>query len=251
MKRAVHILLACIALIAAFSCSTTRVLQDGDYRLARNKVYITNDKEFSPNTLEPYLKQKPNPALLLGWNPFLYVYNWSNGNGKAWDKLVQSIGVEPVVYDSDMVEASVANMMDRLTYLGYYGSTIESKVDVKKKNVSVTYNVTLGKRLPIRDIEIILPEEGTFADDFLADTADMTVKVGDYLSEDLLEKETVRASAAVRNMGYYEFSKNNFFFEADTLTNPGSAILKMTINGYTRNETPDRHCYRWCDNRCD
>ena len=240
MKRAVHILLACIALIAAFSCSTTRVLQDGDYRLARNKVYITNDKEFSPNTLEPYLKQKPNPALLLGWNPFLYVYNWSNGNGKAWDKLVQSIGVEPVVYDSDMVEASVANMMDRLTYLGYYGSTIESKVDVKKKNVSVTYNVTLGKRLPIRDIEIILPEEGTFADDFLADTADMTVKVGDYLSEDLLEKETVRASAAVRNMGYYEFSKNNFFFEADTLTNPGSAILKMTINGYTRNETPDR-----------
>ena len=240
MKRAVHILMACIALIAAFSCSTTRVLQDGDYRLARNKVYITNDKEFSPNTLEPYLKQKPNPALLLGWNPFLYVYNWSNGNGKAWDKLVQSIGVEPVVYDSDMVEASVANMMDRLTYLGYYGSTIESKVDVKKKNVSVTYNVTLGKRLPIRDIEIILPEEGTFADDFLADTADMTVKVGDYLSEDLLEKETVRASAAVRNMGYYEFSKNNFFFEADTLTNPGSAILKMTINGYTRNETPDR-----------
>ena len=240
MKRAVHILLACIALIAAFSCSTTRVLQDGDYRLARNKVYITNDKEFSPNTLEPYLKQKPNPALLLGWNPFLYVYNWSNGNGKAWDKLVQSIGVEPVVYDSDMVEASVANMMDRLTYLGYYGSTIESKVDVKKKNVSVTYNVTLGKRLPIRYIEIILPEEGTFADDFLADTADMTVKVGDYLSEDLLEKETVRASAAVRNMGYYEFSKNNFFFEADTLTNPGSAILKMTINGYTRNETPDR-----------
>ena len=240
MKRAVHILLTCIALIAAFSCSTTRVLQDGDYRLARNKVYITNDKEFSPNTLEPYLKQKPNPALLLGWNPFLYVYNWSNGNGKAWDKLVQSIGVEPVVYDSDMVEASVANMMDRLTYLGYYGSTIESKVDVKKKNVSVTYNVTLGKRLPIRNIEIILPEEGTFADDFLADTADMTVKVGDYLSEDLLEKETVRASAAVRNMGYYEFSKNNFFFEADTLTNPGSALLKMTINGYTRNETPDR-----------
>ena len=240
MKRAVHILLACIALIAAFSCSTTRVLQDGDYRLARNKVYITNDNEFSPNTLEPYLKQKPNPAILLGWNPFLYVYNWSNGNGKAWDKLVQSIGVEPVVYDSDMVEASVANMMDRLTYLGYYGSTIESKVDVKKKNVSVTYNVTLGKRLPIKDIEIILPTEGTFADDFLADTAAMTIKVGDYLSEDILEKETVRASAALRNMGYYEFSKNNFFFEADTLTDPGSAILKMTINGYTRNETPER-----------
>ena len=100
MKRAVHILLACIAFIAAFSCSTTRVLQDGDYRLARNKVTITNDSEFNPNSLEAYLKQKPNPAFILGWNPFLYVYNWSNGRGKAWDKIVQSIGVEPVVYDS-------------------------------------------------------------------------------------------------------------------------------------------------------
>ena len=240
MKRAYQILLTCVALVVAFSCSTTRVLQDGDYRLARNKVNITNNKEFSPNTLEPYLKQKPNPAILLGWNPFLYVYNWSNGKGKTWDKLVQSIGVEPVVYDSDMVEASVANMMNRLTYLGYYGSTVESKVDVKKKNVSVTYNVTLGKRLPIKGIEITLPYEGTFADDFLSDTSAMIIKVGDYLSEDILEQETVRGSAALRNIGYYEFSKNNFFFEADTLTYPDSAIVKMTINGYTRNETPDR-----------
>ena len=240
MKIVLHILISCMALIAAFSCSTTRVLQDGDYRLARNKINITNDKEFSPNTLEPYLKQKPNPAIILGWNPFLYVYNWSNGKGKGWDKIVQRIGVEPVVYDSDMVEATVANMVDRLTYLGYYGSSIESNVYVKKKNVSVIYDVTLGKRLPIKNIELILPPEGTFAGDFLADTASMTIKVGDYLSEDILEKETVRASAALRNMGYYEFSKNNFFFEADTLTYPDSAILKMTINGYTRNEAPER-----------
>ena len=240
MKRSLHILLACIALIAAFSCSTTRVLQDGDYRLARNKITITNDSEFNSNTLEPYLKQKPNPAIILGWNPFLYVYNWSNGKGKAWDKLVQGIGVEPVVYDSDMVEASIANMTDRLTYLGYYRSSVESKVNVKKKNVSVTYDVTLGKRLPIKNIEIDLPSEGTFAADFLADTSSMVIKPGDYLSEDILEKETVRSSSVMRNIGYYDFSKNNFFFEADTLSNPGYAVLKMTINGYTRNEAPER-----------
>ena len=239
MKRGLHILLACIALIAAFSCSTTRVLQDGDYRLARNKITITNDSEFNSNTLEPYLKQKPNPAIILGWNPFLYVYNWSNGKGKAWDKIVQGIGVEPVVYDSDMVEASIANMTDRLTYLGYYGSSVESKVNVKKKNVSVTYDVTLGKRLPIKNIEIDLPSEGTFAADFLADTSAMVIKPGDYLSEDILEKETVRSSSVMRNIGYYDFSKNNFFFEADTLSNPGYAVLKMTINGYTRNEAPE------------
>ena len=150
MRRAVNILIACLAMVLAWSCSTTRVLQDEQYRLAHNKIIVTNDKAFNTNSLDPYLKQKPNPALLLGWNPFLYVYNWSNGNGNAWDKFVQGIGVAPVVYEADMVDASIENMLSRLNYIGYYGSSIESKVNVRRKSVYVTYNITLGKRLPIK-----------------------------------------------------------------------------------------------------
>ncbi len=240
MKTLTRIALAAILLITAFSCSTTRVLQDGEYRLAKNKVTVTNSKTFNSGSLDPYLKQKPNSYFLLGWNPFLYVYNWQNGKGKAWDKLVKRLGVEPVVYDAEMVDASIENITDRLTYLGYYGSTVDSRINVKKKRVYVTYDITLGKRFPIRDIEITLPEGGAFRKDFMSDTSSMLVKPGDYLSEDILEKETVRSSAALKNMGYYNFSKNHFFFEADTLTYPDSAVLKMTINEYTRNEEPSQ-----------
>ena len=227
------------AIILAASCSTTRVLQDGEYRLAKNKVNITNDPKFNPGTLDPYLKQRPNQYFILGWNPFLYVYNWSNGRGKAWDKFVQSIGVPPVVYEADMVDASIENISNRLTYLGYYNSTVESHIKVRKKRVYVTYDVTLGKRFPISDIEIDLPAGGTFAEDFLADTSSMLIKPGDYLSEDILEKESARAGASLKNMGYYDFNKNHFFFEADTLSIPDTAILKMSIREYTRNETPE------------
>lgn len=240
MKTITRIATAIIFLITAISCSTTRVLQDGEYRLAKNKVTVTNSKAFNAGSLDPYLKQKPNSYFLLGWNPFLYVYNWQNGKGKAWDKLVQRLGVEPVVYDAEMVDASIENITDRLTYLGYYGSTVDSRINVKKKRVYVTYDITLGKRFPIRDIEITLPEGGTFSQDFMSDTSAMLVKPGDYLSEDILEKETARSSAALKNMGYYNFSKNNFFFEADTLSYPDSAVLKMTINEYTRNEDPSQ-----------
>ena len=236
MRYTFRILIAMTAIMLAVSCSTTRVLQDGDYRLAKNKVTITNDKDFNPGSLEAYLKQTPNSYFLLGWNPFLYVYNWSNGKGKAWDKLVQKIGVEPVIYDADMVDASIENITDRLTYIGYYGSKVESHIRVNKKRVYVNYDVTLGKRLPIKDIEIVLPENGTFAEDFISDTSAMLVKPGDYLSEDILEKETARSSAVLKNMGYYTFNKNYYFFEADTLSIADSAILKMTINEYTRNE---------------
>ena len=223
----------------AASCSTTRVLQDGEYRLAKNKVNITNDTKFNPSILDPYLKQRPNSYFILGWNPFLYVYNWSNGRGKAWDKFVQSIGVPPVVYEADMVDASIDNVSNRLKYLGYYDSKVESRIEVRKKRVYVTYDVTLGKRFPIKDIEITLPEGGSFSQDFLSDTSAMLIKPGDYLSEDILEKETVRASSALKNLGYYTFNKNHFFFEADTLSIPDAAILKMSINEYTRNENPE------------
>jgi len=233
MKGFYKILILIAASASILSCSTTRALQDDEYRLAKNRIEIENSKDFNPNLLSPYLKQKHR-----GWTPFLYVYNWTNGKGKGWDRFVQKIGVAPVVYDPDMVDSSIENMTSHLEYLGYYGSKITSEIGVRKRRVDVTYNVTLGKQYPIKDIEIILPAHGEFAADFLSDTASFTIKTGSILSESALEKETERASTAMRNMGYYTFNKNHFFFEADTLSVPGSALLKMTVNEYTRNESP-------------
>ena len=233
MKGFYKILILIAASASILSCSTTRALQDDEYRLAKNRIEIENSKDFNPNLLSPYLKQKHR-----GWTPFLYVYNWTNGKGKGWDRFVQKIGVAPVVYDPDMVDSSIENMTSHLEYLGYYGSKITSEIGVRKRRVDVTYNVTLGKQYPIKDIEIILPAHGEFAADFLSDTASVTIKTGSILSESALEKETERASTAMRNMGYYTFNKNHFFFEADTLSVPGSALLKMTVNEYTRNESP-------------
>ena len=232
MKHFIHICLSAMMLMVTISCSTTRVLQDDQYRLAKNRIEVVNDDEFNPNALNPYLKQKPK-----GWSPFLYVYNWTNGKGKAWDKLVTKIGVAPIVYDPELVDNSIENIDNHLEYLGYYGSHTESEIKVKKKRVEVIYKVTLGKQFQIRDLEITLPKRGEFAEAFMSDTASMIVKPGDFLSESMLEAETERAAAAMRNMGFYSFNKNNFFFEADTLSYPGTALLKMQINEFTRNET--------------
>ncbi|MBQ2112480.1 MAG: BamA/TamA family outer membrane protein [Bacteroidales bacterium] len=227
------IFLLTIILMSA-SCSTTRVLQDGEYRLRQNKIAIVNDKEFNPNQLNKYLKQNDN----LGWSPFLYVYNWSNGKGGGWDKFVERIGKAPVVYDPEQVDNSISNIENHLEYLGYYGSDVQSEISVRKKKVNVTYNVTLGRRFPIRDITLILPERGEFREAFLSDTSAIGVRAGDYLAEESLETESETLAATMRNKGFYNFSKNHFFFEADTLTDPGYALLEMKVEEYTRNETP-------------
>ncbi len=233
MKRFLLYITAATLMVLSISCSTTRALQDGEFRLAKNKVEVLNDKEFNPNILTPYIKQKHR-----GWTPMQYVYNWTTGKGKGWDRFVQKIGAAPVVYNPDMVESSIENMTNHLEYLGYYGSSVSRDIKVRRRNVAVTYLVKLGRQYEIKSLDIVLPEYGDFAADFLADTASMTVRPGSYLSEAALEKETVRSSTAMRNKGYYDFSKNHYFFEADTLTIPGSALLQLTVNEYTRNETP-------------
>lgn len=234
MKYALRIISAAILAVFISSCSTTRVLQDGEYRLTGNKIEIKNDKDFNPGQLNKYLKQNDN----LGWSPFLYVYNWSNGNGKAWDRFVKKIGRAPVVYDADMVESSIENIENHLEYLGYYDSAVESEIKVNRKRVKVNYKVTLGKRFPISDIAYVLPERGEFTEDFIKDTAEFALRKGDWLSEMMLELESDRASSVMKNRGYYDFSRNNFFFEADTISVPGSAILEVKVNEYTRNENP-------------
>ena len=226
------------ACLAFFSCSTTRVLQDGEYRLQKNKILITNqdEKKFNANDLEPYIKQSPNSYFIFGWNPFLNIYNWSNGKGNGWDRFVRKIGEPPVVYDPDMVESSVSNITDHLTFLGYYNSDVRARIDVRKKRVKVTYNVTLGKQFPIKGIAYHVPE-GELAADFWADTSSLSVRPGDYMSEYSLDKETDMLSKYFRDNGFYGFTKNYISYVADTLSCPDSAFLEMHIREYTRNET--------------
>ena len=221
------------------SCSTTRSLQEGEYRLAKNTVNVTNGKNSDAKDVQSYIKQKPNPSFAFGWNPFLVVYNWAGRyDNNFLDRLCHKIGTPPVVYDPAQVDESIENIKNHLEYIGYYDSKVDSDVQVDGKKVKVEYNVTLGKRYKISTIGYSVPD-GEFRQDFSADSANITIKPGDYLSESNLEKETERSAAYFRRHGYYGFTKNFYSFTADTLAGNDTCYLQMTINNYTRNETPE------------
>ena len=238
MKR--HLTLVAVLAAAAlslFSCSTTKVLQDGEFRLAKNTIKVTNDKDFDAVGLMSYVKQKANSSFIFNWNPFLNVYNWQNGKGKGWDKFVKKIGVAPVIYNPDLVDKTIENLSKHLEYMGYYGSKVTSDVSVKRKLVKVLYNIELGKRYMIDTVAIDLPDNPEFEEAFNSDTANVLIKKGEWLSEELLNEETDRSAAVMRNKGFFTFNKNYFFFEADTLGRNGKAKLNLSVKEYTRNET--------------
>ncbi|MDT3356948.1 MAG: BamA/TamA family outer membrane protein [Bacteroidota bacterium] len=227
------LLILAVAPLAVSSCSSTKVLADGEYRLASTKVKTEGDLSVGDTKVESYIRQKA------GWNPMVYVYNLSTKSGRGlWSKTMRKIGSAPVVYNEDLVGLSVENMERHLEYLGYYDSKVVPEIDINGRIVKVTYKIIPGKRIVINKIKYELPSRGEFAEDFGKDSLNITVRKGDYLSEAALEKESARSAAFFRKIGYYGFNKNYYFFEADTIGKAGKADLTMRINEYTRNEAP-------------
>ncbi len=229
-------ILLVISLFFVISCSTTKLLPEGTYRLASQKVDLTTrNKELSSGNLSQYIRQQPNTSILFDWSPSLSIYNWSDGSGKGINGFWEKMGQAPVVFDPALIPSSQENIVGQLETLGYYDSKVRTDVEYKGRLAHVDYHITPGKRFRIDEIVYEVPG-GDFGEAFRADSANMTVHVGDYLSEESLEAETVRGAGVFREQGYYDFNKNHYFFEADTLTD--RTKLYYRIKAYSRGETP-------------
>ena len=235
MKRPIVIFLILPALILQ-ACSATRSLYDGQYLLSRNSVKV-DDSSFPSGELNSYIRQRPN-STLLGINPRLAMYSWAGHSDSGFARFLRKIGEAPVVYDPVKVDESIENIENHLQYIGYYGSQVESRISVKRRKVQVTYYVSLGKQFNISRIDYDLPEYGSFAPDFRKALEGSKVKSGDILAEKALEEEAERSSQIMRNMGYFDFNKRFYAFEADTLSSDGKAALTLHLRDYALGDSP-------------
>lgn len=195
------------------SCSAPVKMSEGQYRLTGNAVNVYGADDVSPGDLTPYIRQKPASFRLFGR--------------------------ETVILDRSSTKTSAENIRSHMDYLGYYGSTVTDEVVVRGNRALVRYNVYAGRRIPIEEVVFDVPD-GEFAEDFYADTASVTVRAGDFLREDALEKESERLASRLRTKGYYGFTAQHFFFEADTMQYPGRAVLYMSVREYARNSLPQQ-----------
>ena len=235
MKWKVLIYAAALGLVSA--CSTTRSLRDGEYILRETKI-VADDASFRTSSLANYINQKPN-TYFFGVNPFLMLYS-AGGKGETWlGRFIHKLGEPPVIYDAFKVQESVYGMENHLVRNGYFGSQVESKVEVKGRKVYVTYYVALGKRYKISSINYDIPTYGTFKEDFEKDLPNVSLKKGQYLSEIALDQEAARSAQYFRTVGYYGFTKSFYSFEADTLASNGKAKLTMRIRDYALGDLPE------------
>ena len=204
--RKISASIAVATLFAMVSCGTAK-LAEGQYRLTKNEFIVEGDNNFHTSRISPYIKQKPSF--------FSGILSW--------------LGPGPVVLNEDMARTSAENMERQMEYLGYYNSSIKAKVVTKDKSATVQYIVHTGQRYKIRSLNYELPDNEEFRRIFFADTANVSIHCGEYLSLADLEAESIRAAAYLREQGYYDIDKTAFSFIADTLAHDGSAGLTMTL----------------------
>ena len=201
------------AAVLAVSCGPAGKLADGEYQLARNRVEFVRGSDLKAGDVSPYIKQQPAAF---------------------------SIKPELVVYDPDLVDASVESIKNHLDYIGWYNSGVESEVSVKKRKVTVTYRITPGDRYTLSTVTYDLPPGGDeFAYDFYADTIHSPVRRGMLLSESALATESERYASYLRTKGYFGATKSLFSYVADTLSHDGTAALDVLV----RDKTP-MHKYK-------
>ena len=225
--------------------SRPRFRNETQARLKSNVVTVVNRKdhpEYQDSNLDNYIRQKANTYFIKtrrgGWNPFLYVANWTNGKGGGWDRFVTKLGQAPVVFDPALMVDSKDNITTHLKYIGYYGSSVNAIAEINKQQTVVDYRVTLGKLYPIKRIYYEV-DDPALAEVIYRDTVNSLIRPGVFLSEELLDRESDRSAQYLRDHGYYEFSKNFYFFAADTVSVPDSALLKVSVRNYPRGGSPD------------
>ncbi|MCQ2138430.1 MAG: BamA/TamA family outer membrane protein [Bacteroidales bacterium] len=237
MRRSLTLIMALSLLLAAVSCSTTRALGENECRLVENKVIVEGEDGPPASELESYIKQKPNTYFIGKWNPFLYVYNWSRGKGSEWDLFFEKLGVAPVVFNPFLVDGSNRGILSHMEYLGYYGSDVHAEVDVADQKAKVTYIVKPGKRFVIDTLRYEV-RDSNLVRYVLRDSSLSVIQPGTFLSQKVLEDESEKMASRLRNMGFYGFTKNYYFFTADTSAMDGTADLTVNVEDYTRNEQP-------------
>ena len=203
------------ALLVLNSCAASSKIGEGDNVLVRNRIEIEHGSGLHASDVSSYIKQQPAALAPLSYH--------------FWGR--------KMVYDSTLLATSVEKIKGHLEYMGYYDAKVSGWAGIHNGKAVATYRISPGERIRISRITFDLPVRGTFEEDFMADTANISVKPGDFLSEESLEAESERSAAAMRSKGYFGFSKNYYYFEADTLSGRDSVTLQMQVREYTRNES--------------
>jgi len=211
---------------------------DGQYLL--NDVSIKSDnKKIDVSSLEDYVRQKPNSNFLFFGKARLWFYSNAGDTSHWLNRFIQrKLGQPPVIYSARLAETSANQIRKELFNQGYLDAEVDTiqKEDEKKKNL--TYNITSHTPYTVRNYEYRIDNKDIARP--LSYMKQFTeIKPGILFDQQILEEERVKMNSLLRNIGYYTFSRDNLYYQADTTLNSHQVDLYLALR-----QTPDSTDFR-------
>ncbi len=223
MRKYIYYLLLLLALVA---CDATKRVPDGSYLL--NKVDIDTDtKSVKASELEPFLRQEANASIPVIGKYKLHLYNIAPNDSTWLNRLLRKYGEKPTLYSERLTSISTEQIKLELNNKGYLNATVDTLLNIKEKRVNVTYDVNGND--PYR----ILSYENDIGDTtilkILKESKKLNfIEIEDVFDLKVLEEGRSEMARHLRNRGFYDFSKDNFQFLADTTV--GTHQVDLTVN---------------------
>ena len=236
-QKYIHLLevvLLCWAAGLLASCSSAKYLSEGEYLLDDVSIEC-DEQEVNTSDLSGYIKQTPNASWFNAAKVPLGIYNLSGKKDTWLNRILKRIGEAPVVYDRQQADRSSSELKRTLQNMGYLSASVIASEEYKRHKVALTYQLHPGEIYRINNITMDI-----------ADTA-MAGKIEEIASQSLLkpnmvlnintlDKERERIATAMKNQGYYRFSKDYITYTADTILNSKNVALTMHLALYQQDK---------------
>lgn len=230
MRKIKIIPVAFILTLAA--CTTTKNIPEGSYLL--DNMEVKHDTKNATSDLEDFVRQQPNTSFPLLGKVRLKIYNMAGDTSKWINRTIQKLGQPPVIFSNSQTLISANQLKKQLNNQGYLNAQVDTLLKKDGNKISVTYDIKGGEPYLIRDYTYAI-EDTTMARIMTRIPSNPVIAGGDMYDMAMLEEERLRINEIMRNVGYYNFSKEYVYFKADSTLN--SHQVDLFLNVYPRRDS--------------
>lgn len=222
-------LIITFSIVVAFvACNTTKNIPEGQYLL--DNIEIKHDTKNATSDLEDFVRQQPNTSLPLLGKIRLGIYNMA-GQDSSWiNRTIRNVGQAPVIYSPSLAQQSKNQLVKQLKNQGYLNATGDTLLQMNSDSnkMKVTYVLNGGTPYTIRNYEYAISDT-TIARIMTRVPSARLLSTGDLYDMDMLEEERLRVNEIMRNVGYYDFSKEYVYFKVDSTLNSHQVDMFMDV----------------------
>ncbi|MBD8387466.1 BamA/TamA family outer membrane protein [Dysgonomonas sp. BGC7] len=209
------------------ACSTTKNIPEGSYLL--DNFEVKHDTKNASSDLEDFVRQQPNSSMPLLGKVRLKIYNMAGQDTSKWmTRFIRKMGQPPVLYNNSQTAISASQLKKELNNQGYLNAEVDTILKIKGNKMSVVYNIKGHTPYRIRNYTYAISDT-TMSRIMNKVPLRPLLNKGDFFDMSMLEEERLQVNTVMRNVGYYNFSKEYVYFKADTTLNSHQVDLFLDI----------------------